>query len=83
MLGEHTYSACNLLQEHLPYDILKQQLGELHSIHHGDHMNHPNLNITFSHFLIWMPCGDDVPFILNGMVWVDMTHDFGGRVFRG
>ena len=30
-----------------------------------------------------MPCGDDVPFIFNGMVWVGMTHDFGGRVLGG
>ena len=46
-------------------------------------MYHQNLRITFSHFLIWMPCGDDVPFILNGMVWVGMSHDFGGGFLGG
>ena len=26
--------------------------------------------------MIWMPYGDDVPFILYGMVWASMIHDF-------
>ena len=83
MLGEQTYTTCNLLQDHLPYDILNRNLGELRSVHQRDHMYHPNLHITFSHFLIWMPGGEDMPFILNGMVWVGMSHDFGRRVLGG
>ena len=27
-----------------------------------------------------MPYGDDVPFILYGMVWVSMVHDIGERI---
>ena len=83
MLGEKTYTSCNFLQDHLPYDILKQQLGRLRNIHLENLWYHPKLHLNFSNFLIWRPNGDDVPFILDGMVWVDMSHDFRGRVLGG
>ena len=28
-----------------------------------------------------MPYGDDVPFILNGMIWASRINDFGERIF--
>ena len=80
MLEEKTCTVCNLLENHLPHDILKQQLGRLRSIHLGNHLYHPNLHTTFNTFLIWMPYGDDVPFILYGIVCIIMAHDIGERI---
>ena len=83
IVDELTCIAENSLEKNLPLDALNQQLTRLRCIHHGDHVYHPKFHISFSHFLIWMPYGDDVPFILYGMVWVGMVHDFGGRVLGG
>ena len=83
MLEEKICTTCNLLQKHLPHDILKQQLGGLHSIHLENLWYHPKLHMNFRNFLIWRPNGDGVPFILNGMVGVNMSHDFRGRVLGG
>ena len=64
----------------MPCYVLQQLLEKLRCDHFRNHWYHPKLHINFSHFLIWMPYGDDVPFILYGMVWVGMVHDFGRRV---
>ena len=61
----------------MPHDILKQELGKLRFIPWIDHWYHGTINI----FLIWMPNGDEVPFILDGMVWASMIHDMGDRIF--
>ena len=63
MLGEKTSTACNLLQDHFPHDILKQQLGRLCNIHLENLWYHPKLHLTFRNFLVWRLDGDDVPFI--------------------
>ena len=64
----------------MPLDALNQQLKRLHRIHQRDHLYHTHLHITFSNFLIWMPYGNDVPFILYRMVWVGMAHDIRERI---
>ena len=65
----------------MPHDDLTQQLERLRCIHLRNHWYHPKLHITFKIFLIWMPYGDEVPFILYGMVWANMLHDNRERIF--
>ena len=81
IVDEQTCTASNLLEDNLPHDVLKQQLERLCCIHLRNHWYHPKLHITFKFFLIWMPYGDHVPFILYGMVWASMIHDMGERIF--
>ena len=83
IVDEKTCTAGNSLENSLPHDFLDQQLERLCCIHLRNQWYHPNFHTTFNNFLILMPYGDDVPFILYGMVWVSMIHDIGERIFKG
>lgn len=77
IVDEHSCTTSTLLKANLPHDILKQQLGKLRCIHLINHWYH----VTFSTFLSCMPNDDDVPFLLDGMIWASLIHDIGERVF--
>ena len=77
-----TCTTSNLLRDNLPYFVLKQQLAELHCDHLGNCWYLLALHETFSIFLIYIPYGDGVLFIIYGVVWASMIHESRERIFE-